>query len=481
MSSQDGELGRRSWHHRAVLAVGGAVIAAAGLTGPAAAAALAGPTAGALAGSTAGALAGSTAGALAGPTAGALAGSTAGALAGSTAGALARPFGGLSMLGRAVVKIGDASELDGVFCLTTTNCWTVGFYTEDGAELNLALHWNGTKWSQVSVPSPGGTSNASSSGLDAVRCLSVVNCWAVGYYDKGTAQMSQALHWNGTKWRQVDTPDPGGSLAAGVSQLTDVTCSAPDDCWATGSYGQQDTTLPQVLANFVVHWNGKKWRLVSAPSPAGSARGDLNVIDAIRCTSASECWAVGTYGKIKNASLKLRNEILQWNGHSWSVHAAPNYSVGKSSYDVLEGLACTSASNCLAVGTTDTTDDLTNETLRWNGKHWRQVAVSSPHGAGELHAISCTSARNCWAVGDSEPATGGTSNEALHWSGNKWFVATMPQPSGTTIADIDELISVLCTDSSHCLAVGQYHTNATKEQGQILRFTGTKWVVRWPG
>lgn len=58
-----------------------------------------------------------------------------------------------------------------------------------------------------SVPAPGIASN-----LYGVTCLSASRCWAVGAYATGAgAILNQALRWNGSKWSRVRTPDPGGT------------------------------------------------------------------------------------------------------------------------------------------------------------------------------------------------------------------------------------------------------------------------------
>ena len=380
---------------------------------------------------------------------------------------------------RPAIKVIDSSELDGVFCLTASDCWTVGYFVDGGALLNLVLHWTGTKWSQVAAPSPGGSTSKSDSQLSSVRCTSKANCWAVGYYDKGGAELSDALHWNGVKWSKVDTPNPGGTLKGDINSLMDVACTGPDNCWADGDAGRSASAAKfEGLVNFVLHWNGKKWSPASVPNPAGTRRGDINLIEAIRCTSASDCWAVGAEGKLTNTSLKVLNEILHWNGKKWTEHSVSSQAKGKYFENVIESISCLSASNCWASGVTTTKVAFVNETLHWNGHQWQPVAVPSPKGVTELASISCPAVKDCWAVGSViVVASGDTVNEALHWTGHKWFKVTTPQPAGTASGDVSKLLSLRCTSTSNCWAVGQDHTSGQLEQGQILRWNGTEWVV----
>lgn len=84
---------------------------------------------------------------------------------------------------------GNASDLFGVTCAPSSNCWAVGDYGSisggSGVVVNLALHWDGTIWTQVSTPDPGGLNNNDANFLDTVRCTSATNCWAAGNVSAG--------------------------------------------------------------------------------------------------------------------------------------------------------------------------------------------------------------------------------------------------------------------------------------------------------
>ena len=70
----------------------------------------------------------------------------------------------------------------------------------------LGLRWNGTKWSKVASPNPGGTTSAIDDGtLCGVSADSATVAWAVGHYFNPTtgAEETLALHWNGTSWSRA--------------------------------------------------------------------------------------------------------------------------------------------------------------------------------------------------------------------------------------------------------------------------------------
>lgn len=143
-------------------------------------------------------------------------------------GHLGRPelIQGLGPLARQL-PAGPSSQLFGVFCVSPASCWAVGETSNKGVQLNEVLHWTGRGWFKVAVPNPGGTGAEDSNELFAVRCTSASNCLAVGDTQTGkNAELDQALHWNGRKWRVVPTPTPGGVLPGDVNFLSDVTCTS---------------------------------------------------------------------------------------------------------------------------------------------------------------------------------------------------------------------------------------------------------------
>lgn len=387
---------------------------------------------------------------------------------------------------RNVPRPGKHSALNGVYCTSPGNCWAVGEYGPiENAEANEVLHWNGRKWSQVPVTSPGGTGTGAFSDLFAVRCTSAGNCWAVGYYDKGETELNQALHWNGKKWSRVFTPTPGGTLTGAINELFDINCTSSASCLADGEYGSLTSTGETIL-NQVLRWNGRTWSVAPTPDPAGTALGDVQAIDAIRCGSASNCIAVGTQGTF-GSTFELQNEALHWNGSKWSTLSTPNPGGTSANGDVSElaGLGCSGASTCFAAGTYGnlTSGTMLNQVLRWNGKKWSLATTPDPGGTGthdknELFAVSCLSATSCWAVGLHGFDSGGSGtllNEALRWNGKTWSLVKTPSPAGTGDQDTNELNAIRCASPGKCFAVGEQQKKGGPEQNEILRWNGSRW------
>lgn len=316
---------------------------------------------------------------------------------------------------------GDESLLFNVRCAAAGNCWAVGDYTASGAVLNQVLHWNGTRWSLTVTPDPGGTASGDVNQIFDVACRSTGNCWAVGQDGSSLSQtVNQALHWNGTTWSLVTTPDPGGTSANEVNGLSSIRCPVTGTCLAVGSYGTSFS--PAITLNQVLLWNGSTWTQVTTPNPGGTTTdGDLNELFAIACTSSSNCWATGTWG----TSAGTFNQALHWNGGTWSLVTTPDPGGVGEALNQLNAITCTSSTNCWAVGTAGAdTADLLNQALHWDGGTWSQVTTPNPAGQtnaeNELEAVRCTSASNCWSVGFAVNIPVDVLGEALQWNGNAW-------------------------------------------------------------
>jgi hypothetical protein len=147
------------------------------------------------------------------------------------------------------------SQLAGPYGLSAdsaTDMWTVGARETSTGAKNLAWHWNGTRWTVMAVPSPGIT-NLGQSGVVGVAATSPADVWAVGFTVGTNAQRTVSVHWNGTGWTRVATPNPGGSNESAV--LNGVAAAGPGNIWAVGYY----YTGFQVANTLILHWNGGRW------------------------------------------------------------------------------------------------------------------------------------------------------------------------------------------------------------------------------
>jgi hypothetical protein len=416
-----------------------------------------------------------------------LLGSATGLITTSATAATRAPPGGNSVNRRVVPSPGSTNTLNGVWCTSSTNCLAVGDYKDKTttAALNQAQKWNGTSWSVVSIPSPGGNAANDSSGLASIACTSSSNCWAVGpSLTAGDGVLTMAMRWNGTSWSQVTTPNPQGVVAGDINTLTDVTCTSATNCWAFGEYGNS-THGVNTFSSLALRWNGTTWSKVTTPNPGGSGTGISNVLLGGHCVSSTDCWAVGGYNNSNGALLTF---AVHWNGSAWTKFSTPNPGgTALNDDNALGRVTCTSTTNCFAVGGDGNTTTNPNTTTslnlveRWNGTTWSQVATPNPSGTAtnsfqNLQGVYCNSATDCWTVGSWNTPSFSPQNEALRWNGSTWSLVTTPDPGGTAGGDFNHFDAVYCTSTTNCQTVGNYEVVNQSQVNEAMVWNGSIWT-----
>jgi alkylated DNA repair dioxygenase AlkB len=279
---------------------------------------------------------------------------------------------------------GTEDRLSAVTALSANNAWAVGEYFDGTAFRTLTVHWDGSAWTQV--PSP----NVSGSVVDslaAVRGTSASNVWAVGHYNNSSnVSQTLTLHWNGSAWKVVPSPDPSGPALD--QELTGVAGSSAQDAWAVGFYynGSFDKSM-------ILHWNGSAWKQVTSPSPGSQG----TFLFGVRTTSASNAWAVGSsYNGTADKTL-----TVHWDGSAWKQVKSPNPGGATQNSD-LAAVAATTPTDAWAVGSYGTGAGMRTLVLHWNGSAWQQTTTPNLGGAtidDALLAVGASTASDVWAVG----------------------------------------------------------------------------------
>ena len=179
--------------------------------------------------------------------------------------------------------VGPVGRLRGIRAFSRDNVWAVG----DRGNSTLVLHWNGTAWSTIPSPNPDPFVNI----LHAVGGVASNDVWAVGEKGRNKADTgvppgtrTLALHWNGTLWSEVSTPNLGDQ-----DSLRGITSTASNAVTAVGTF--QDVTTG-VDRNLGERWNGSGWATLAMPN-VGAADNLLRAAGRIPATS--QVWAVGVH------------------------------------------------------------------------------------------------------------------------------------------------------------------------------------------
>ncbi len=323
------------------------------------------------------------------------------------------------------------SDLTSISCVSATSCQAGGF----GSSGHDVLSWNGTSWATESLP-------AGILDVTGISCVSATSCQAVGGAFTSSGSSSAAIvYFNGTAWKAETTP-------SGIGMLFGVSCASATSCEAVGSRFTTNNS-PGVALSF----DGTAWKADTLPS-------GVSTLFGVSCASATSCQAVG---EAFTATSTTTGVALSFNGTAWTQETLP------SGVSTLFGVSCVSATSCQAVGInlSSTGGAPTGVALSYNGTAWTQETL--PSGVGGLSGVSCVSATSCQAVGTSSTSTGSTTGVALSFNGTAWTQKTLP-------SGVSDLSGVSCISATSCQAVGQGITSTGGIAGVVLSFNGTAWT-----
>jgi hypothetical protein len=298
------------------------------------------------------------------------------------------------------------NRLDAVSGDSATDVWAVGDYAPgSGADSTLILHWDGSKWARVASP----TAGSSVSNLYGVSAVSSTNAWASGTFRSTSGpDDTLILHWNGTKWTRVPSPDPSTT----DNFLFGVSAASAGSAWSVG-YDCSAACNTSPYDTMTLQWNGSGWSAASSPDPSAT----VNDLQGVAAISAKNAWAVGEEASVTSAYDTL---VLHWNGTAWSAVASDSPS---STDNFLVGVGGASPSAVWAVGDFCEPGCSAYDSLieAWNGTSW--VSVSSPDpssGVNDLNAVSTLSSTDAFAVGQYEAPGTVFDTFVVHWNGTDW-------------------------------------------------------------
>jgi alpha-tubulin suppressor-like RCC1 family protein len=275
-------------------------------------------------------------------------------------------------------------------------------------------HWNGTKWTAATIPSPAGRNPTIRSVVD----LSRTDGWAVGFTTTPLNSTDRTLieHWNGSTWSTVPSPNPMGGTA-GNDELEAVGGVSPTDVWAVG---QDFSSNGGGITLLFEHFNGSKWTVFPFPASAGA-----QFAQAITTISANDAWVVGSNALATTLA-------VHWNGKTWTIVPTPTPQDGPSPINNLTGVSAVSPADVYASGFEGNVNNQNFDkpyVLHWNGSTWSLVTLPNAGGEGsQLFGVSALSAGDVWAVGHTQESDGAILTLGEHFNGTAWSIAPTPDP-----------------------------------------------------
>jgi hypothetical protein len=294
------------------------------------------------------------------------------------------------------------TDLAGLWAGSAGDVWAVGLQPGGACQYRtLTEHWDGSAWAVLPSPSK----LTVNSTLAAASGTGASDVWAVGETGCPGVQNGRtlALHWNGTSWSLVKTPDPGF-----FPVLSAVAARTAADAWAVG-----DTTFGGTDDPLIEHWNGASWRVSTVPA---TVHGPLY---GVAVQSATSAWAVGSLA----AGSAYAPLALHWDGTRWSPVPVP-IPAGTNGY--LSSVTALPGGQLVAAGawrpTPATSRVLVEE---WDGTAWHMAAVPPLPGFAALYSVTAAPGQGPWASGFANTATSGGA-VVLERVGTSWQLATPP-------------------------------------------------------
>jgi hypothetical protein len=265
----------------------------------------------------------------------------------------------------------STNSLAAVSASSSTDAWAVG-YSEPRRYTfyPLAFHWNGTAWS---VSSSFATALAGQLGV-GVADISPTDAYAIGG-QLGSAHNGLVAQWNGSTWTQLTVPIPNNNTY--LSDLDAISADSASDVWIVGEYMLEVNPSDFADETYSLHWNGSAWSIVPMPLEPGTNPDVEYVFHAIKANSPTDVWAVGESVNAAEPS-SAATLIEHYNGTAWSIVPSPSPGTGAE----LTGVTTSNASNDVwAVGydTPSGSSVAQTLTLNWNGNAWS--TVTSPNGS----------------------------------------------------------------------------------------------------
>ncbi|HEY6786826.1 MAG TPA: Ig-like domain-containing protein, partial [Trebonia sp.] len=313
------------------------------------------------------------------------------------------------------------------------------------------------------APSGGSVLSAS---IKSINCAAPGNCAAVGSYvaTKGGINSLGVFVVNETGGTWGNAQKVTGAILTGVSHpsLDDVSCGAPGDCTATGSYA---SAADQVDVFLVTEASGT-WGTATAIDESDLGTGADIQSAALSCSAAGECAAAGTYTVTggTDQAFVMDEQSGAW-GKAEPVAGQASLQPPADQSGLLS-VSCAAPGDCTAAGfyNYDNSDGgqaapllVTEVNHNWgNAKPVPDFGVADPDAPydGELDWISCREATACTALG--------TGTYGVSTGPNALQVFTVDEADGswgnahglTIPGSFFSLSGISCSSAGNCAIAG---------------------------
>jgi hypothetical protein len=323
---------------------------------------------------------------------------------------------------------------------------------------------SGTWGRAQEVPGTGAHNAGGLARADAVSCTAPGDCVAGGSYSptSRTGQPYVASQAKGTWQTAQKILGPTGGAAIGS-----VSCPAPGDCSAVsyGTYAVGET-------------NGIWGKAIQVPGLAALNQGNSAAFTEVSCASPGNCGAGGFYSD--SAGNNQAFVVSQTHGTWGTAEEVPGTAaLNKLGFAQVDSVSCASAGNCSAAGfyavkKREQAGFVVNETHgTWGTAQVLHISAGTDPVIGW---VSCTSAGNCAGGGGYLDRSGAVQAFVATETGGIWGNAEeVPGIAALNQGHSAIISSLSCPAAGNCGAGGSYTDSAGKYQVFVVSETNGTW------
>jgi hypothetical protein len=366
--------------------------------------------------------------------------------------------------GTAALNKGGAAWVASVSCPSAGECLAGGSYTDAAGHVQafVATEAHGRWGSAIALPGIQALNRGGSARITSVSCAAAGECVAGGSYTDaaGHVQAFVATEAHGTWRRATEAPGTAALNKGGLAKVAAVSCGAVGDCGAGGSYTDRDGHVQAFVLN---ETHGRWGTAIEVPETAALNKGGSAKITSVSCTAPGECGAGGSYAD--GANLLQAFVVDEKSGRWGAATVLPgSEALNKGGAAWVTTVSCAKPGECAAGGSyTDADFYIQAFIVSEQAGQWT-TAVEVPGtadlnqgGIAKVTSVSCPSPATCAAAGSYTDDSYRVEPFVVDQKNGTWAAATeVPGTNALNATGNGAATSVSCASAGHCTVGGMY-------------------------
>jgi hypothetical protein len=380
-------------------------------------------------------------------------------------------WGTQPLTGLPAVAVATTPTLTNVSCGPPDFCTAVGTYSDTGYVLHVfEVTETGGTWGTPVVLNASGLGNVQSFGFSGLSCPAAGECTLIGAYTlSGATPVPFTADESGGNWGAL-RPLAGlaslqpSSVAPVTGGLTSLSCGAPGDCTAGGTYMYTNHQYGAVQQPFIVSESGHSWGepqpipgIASVSSSGAGNDGLQNEVTSVSCPDATDCAVVGTlFPQPNSVGLFF---TLDEAGGTWGQAKALSLPSGDFVDGPVPFVSCRAAGDCVIAAKVGNKPGQSS-----SGSSAVVTAAESSSGAwgaamaipgiaagdeGQVDNLACVPAGDCTVLGVYYPG-GNNPNEIFSATSADGGAMGAAQPVVSSGIVTPQNLQVACPQNGHC-------------------------------